>query len=141
MRRLLILVAALATLTIGIGTPSAQEPTPLPSFEIASVKPNASGPGGPMMLAPRGERFVATNEGQVDRVIIDRTGLSGAVDIDLSWTPSNLLTAPANIRPEVDRTRPTIFDALQEQLGLKLVRKDGPVEVLVIDSISRPTPD
>ncbi len=73
--------------------------------------------------------------------VIDATGLEGTFDIDLSWTPSNLLTAPANVRPEVDRTRPTIFDALQEQLGLKLVRKDGPVAVLVIDSVSKPTPD
>lgn len=73
--------------------------------------------------------------------VIDATGLSGPFDIDLSWTPSNLLAAPANVRPEVDRTRPTMFDALQEQLGLKLVRKDGPVEVLVIDSVSKPTPD
>jgi uncharacterized protein (TIGR03435 family) len=65
------------------------------------------------------------------RTVIDETGLGPAgFDYDLRWSPD-----PAN--PD----GPSIFTAIEEQLGLKLVAKSGPVEVLVIDSISEPTPN
>jgi uncharacterized protein (TIGR03435 family) len=66
----------------------------------------------------------------VGRRIIDDTGLVGEFDINLEWA-----------RGPNDTTRPAIFTALQEQLGLKLESSRGPVQVLIIDSISRPTPD
>lgn len=69
-------------------------------------------------------------ESVVGRRIIDETGLTGEFDINLEWA-----------RGPNDTTRPAIFTALQEQLGLKLESSRGPVKVLVIDSISRPTPD
>ena len=67
------------------------------------------------------------------RRVIDRTGLSGEFDIDVRFTPESS-TAPA---PEF----PSIFTAVQEQLGLWLQSERGPVPVLVIDSVQRPTPD
>ena len=69
----------------------------------------------------------------LDRPVIDRTGLSGPFDVDFRWTP---LDASDN-RPE----QVMLFTAVQEQLGLKLQPAVGPVEVLVIDSAERPTPD
>ena len=65
--------------------------------------------------------------------VINRTGLSGEFDLDLRFTPDSS-PAPA---PEF----PSIFTAVQEQLGLKLEASRGPVEVLVIDSVERPPPD
>ena len=69
-------------------------------------------------------------ESVVGRRIVDETGLAGEFDINLEWA-----------RGPNDTTRPGVFTALQEQLGLRLESSRGPVNVLVIDSISRPTPD
>lgn len=68
----------------------------------------------------------------VGRVVIDRTGLRGRFDVDLDWGPA--LGAPAE-------SAPSIFTAVQEQLGLKLESQRGPVEVLVIQHAECPTPD
>lgn len=88
----------------------------------------------------------------LQRVVTDKTGLTGTFDIDLTWTPDvpqGALNAPpapgappgANAPPPIDPNGPTIFTAVQEQLGLKLEPARGPVEVLVIDSVQQPTPD
>jgi bla regulator protein blaR1 len=76
------------------------------------------------------------------RPVIDRTGLDGIYDLELTWTPE----APPLGRdgappPQFDPNGPSLFTAVQEQLGLKLEATVGPVEVLVIDSADRPTPD
>lgn len=68
-----------------------------------------------------------------DRMVIDRTGLAGLFDVDLQWTPDELLTTDSPV--------PALITALQEQLGLKLDPARGPVDVLVIDAVARPTPD
>jgi uncharacterized protein (TIGR03435 family) len=70
-----------------------------------------------------------------DRPIVDHTGFTGCFDIkDLAWAPLNANTADA---PDA----PSLIGALQEKLGLKLVRANDPIEVLVIDSIDRPSPN
>ncbi len=76
----------------------------------------------------------------VGRVVSDKTGLSGNYDFELSWTPEtpgNPNGAPAG----GDAGGVSIFTALQEQLGLKLDSERSSVDVLVIDNVSRPTPD
>jgi uncharacterized protein (TIGR03435 family) len=89
------------------------------------------------MLSPR-----------LDRLIIDHTSLAGRFDIRLQWTPSaaeNLFLVPteiidmngATVRP--DASGPSIFSAIQEQLGLKLESAKAPVEVLVIDHVEKPS--
>ena len=66
--------------------------------------------------------------GPAGRVVLDRTGLSGAFDVDLEWTPA-----------QADGI--SIFTAVQDQLGLKLEATTGPLDVLVIDRAEPPTPD
>ena len=73
----------------------------------------------------------------VDALVIDRTGLTGNFDIELQWTPDNLRSVAAAAGGD----GPSLFTALQEQLGLKLESARGPVEYLVIDSAEQPTPD
>ena len=77
----------------------------------------------------------------VQRVVIDKTGLRGNFDFELKWTPDRTPAGtPASAAPS-DPDAPSIFTALQEQLGLKLESAKNPVEVLVVDHVERPTPD
>jgi uncharacterized protein (TIGR03435 family) len=64
------------------------------------------------------------------RVVVDRTGLEGPFDVDLEWSPDQSVS-----------DKPSIFTAVQEQLGLKLESTRGPVNVLVIDHVEKPTSD
>ena len=77
--------------------------------------------------------------GRVNRTVVDRTGLTGAYDFTLRWTPDNFQNPSTAGDPSRDGT--VIFTALQEQLGLKLETQRGPAEVLIIDHVERPTPD
>jgi uncharacterized protein (TIGR03435 family) len=80
-----------------------------------------------------------------ERLVFDRTGLTGNFEIDLTWTPDRLPQGPpppgAPPLPAADPNGPSLFTALQEQLGLKLESERAPVEVLAIDHVERPTPD
>jgi uncharacterized protein (TIGR03435 family) len=74
---------------------------------------------------------------RVERPVEDRTGLDGYFAIDLQWKPEQG-------RPDAslpDSLPTSVFTALQEQLGLRLESTRGPVSVLIIDSVQRPTPD
>jgi len=77
----------------------------------------------------------------VSRRVIDRTGLTGQFDFDLEWTP--LVTPPGVATPDrpSPETGPTIFTALQEQLGLKLESTKEAAAVLVIGSVNQPSPN
>lgn len=72
--------------------------------------------------------------GEVGRKVVDKTGLTGNYDITLTWMPAMASTADADAA-----SGPTIFTALEEQLGLKLQPAKGPVPVLVIDSVEKPS--
>ncbi len=81
--------------------------------------------------------------------MIDQTGLTGKYDFTLRWTPDQGSVAtparPDGPIPETDSptssegSGPSIFTAVQEQLGLKLESTKGPVEIIVIDHIERPS--
>lgn len=80
------------------------------------------------------------------RPVLDKTGLAGKYDFKLEWTRDDDLAPPLSTgvpndrpAPPPDSNVPSIFKAIQEQLGLKLVSGKGPVEVIVIDHIERPS--
>jgi len=92
----------------------------------------------------------------VDRPVIDRTGLTSFYNLTLKWTPETGAglrpfglprgvlpgDAPGALPPPpADPDAPDIFTAVQEQLGLKLEAGRGPVEVVVIDRLEKPTLD
>jgi uncharacterized protein (TIGR03435 family) len=69
------------------------------------------------------------------RPVVDRTGIAGRYHLTLEWTPDDAASAP----PIRSNAPPSIFTALQEQLGLKLESQKGPVQVLVIDHVAQPS--
>ena len=83
-----------------------------------------------MTMARFAERLV----GSVGRPVLDRTGLDGAFDIDLTYTPDNPVVDTSNAP-----NAPSLITALREQLGLRLESTRAPVEVLVVDSVQKPS--
>ena len=124
-------------------------PPPLPA---PGVRPQCG-----MMMRPGGmsaggmpiAQLVASLSGNVQRIVVDRTGLTGTFDIDLTWTPDQMpQRAPGSgdgpiqfNGVSIDPNGPSLFTAIQEQLGLKLESTKGPVDVLVIDRAEKPTED
>ena len=75
----------------------------------------------------------------VSRFAVDKTGLTGGFDVELTWTPDQGISAPGVPDAPPDSSGPSIFAALQDQLGLKLVSQKGPVAVLVVDNLEEPS--
>jgi uncharacterized protein (TIGR03435 family) len=80
---------------------------------------------------------------QLGRVVVDKTGLEGRYDLTLKWTPDELSDSQGGASgarsSTSDASAPSLFTAIQEQLGLKLVPEKGPVAVLVIDHVEMPS--
>jgi uncharacterized protein (TIGR03435 family) len=74
-----------------------------------------------------------------ERPVVDLTGLTGFYDFTLSFLPQNLPQQVHDNLSQETLDRPNLFDALREQLGLKLTAQKGPVQYFVIDHIDRPT--
>ena len=72
----------------------------------------------------------------VGAVVLNESNTSGVFDVELSWRPD-----VAGVTVDPNDARPGLLTAVQEQLGLKLTPERRPVDVLVIESIERPTPD
>lgn len=134
----------------------------LPAYEIVVAK---GGPkltlAGPLM-PHNGNRRISTGQSQKlralgitvenlaqmlqwepeagGRIVVDRTRLTGSYDISLDWTRDPALTrGSASEASPSQNIGPSLFTALEEELGLKLVATKAPVEVIVIDHIERPT--
>jgi uncharacterized protein (TIGR03435 family) len=73
------------------------------------------------------------------RSVIDKTGVTGRFDVDLRFAPDDAIAIGGLPSPTGDLSRPSIFAAVQEQLGLRLKSSKGPVHVLMIDHVERPT--
>jgi len=101
--------------------------------------------GGPARTIAGGAtmaQLAANLSVRLERLVVDKTGLTGRFAFNLAWTPDRMPTAepPAGVLP-VDPNGPSLFTALQEQLGLKLEPARGPVDVLVIDRVEHPAAD
>lgn len=113
------------------------------------------GPSSPITCGMRGSvgriqaggmpmvTFANNLSGRVQRTVVDRTGLSGYWDFEINFAPES---APIPLPPGVDLpagdpTAPSLFTAVQEQLGLRLQSTKGPVEVLVVDRVEQLSPD
>jgi uncharacterized protein (TIGR03435 family) len=128
----------------------------------AFLNPNGiNGPEGP--LPPKGMMRMGPGEltdhgttlaplveqlsWQLGHTVLDKTGLKGNYDFSLRWTPGESeagmmkLTgsAPATEGASSASSGPTLFTALEDQLGLKLIPQTSPMQVLVIDHVEKPT--
>ena len=115
---------------------SAKVPPPVPSGDLACAGRFGVGPGGGTIVS-KGQplaRVINALSMAVNQPVVDRTSLEGPLDVELRWS-ADVTSNPTN------SDTPSIFTALQEQLGLRLESTRGAVEVLVIDSVERPTPD
>ena len=153
-------------LSIAKGGPKiklSEDQTPFRPPERGAPTPPLPQRGGPMprysMRMGRGDleavalplsSFIQTLSQQLGRRVMDKTDLKGLYDIKLQWTPDAgqgggpfgpFGPGPGGPEPPppADPSGPSIFTALQEQLGLRLESTKGPVDVLVIDSVGRPS--
>jgi uncharacterized protein (TIGR03435 family) len=123
-----------------------RETRSLPAYEIVVGKNgtklrevNSAGaagvfPGGHGISAKKISmaRFAELLSNKLDRPVVDKTGLTGVFDISLTWTPDNGVTPDDDIVPSV-------FTAIQEQLGLKLEGHKDMIATLVIDHLEKPS--
>jgi uncharacterized protein (TIGR03435 family) len=119
------------------GTPPASSGPPGPGSCGTTMNPTRVRGGGATMAM-----LASLLEGPAQRLVIDRTGLTGTWDLEVSYTPDKSQLPPGVELPSgIDPNGPSLFTAIEEQLGLKLRPARGPVEVLVIDSVQQPTPN
>ena len=94
------------------------------------------------------EFLASTLSSQLGRPVIDRTGLTGHYTFKLQWTPDpgqsaskfgGPLPPGVDAPPPPDPNGPSIFTAIQEQLGLRLESQKGPVDLIVIDRVEKPS--
>jgi uncharacterized protein (TIGR03435 family) len=75
----------------------------------------------------------------LDRPVVDNTGLFGRYDFDLEWTPDESQFTGLGLKGTPDSTKPDLFTAIQQQLGLRLEATKGPIDTLVIEQAERPS--
>jgi uncharacterized protein (TIGR03435 family) len=110
-----------------------------------------SGRGGGKLLAPHAttRQLAELLTLALNRTVLDKTALISTYDITLQWT-ADQAEVPASTAPDSSQrgsentsapngSWPSIFAAIQEQLGLKLEEGKGPVEIIVIDHVERPS--
>jgi uncharacterized protein (TIGR03435 family) len=119
----------------------------------STASPDASPEGPPppvFVMFPQLVRLPARNatmaelasvmqRAALDYPVLDRTGLSARYDFDLEFAPDETVFGGALGKGADDAAKPGLFAALQQQLGLKLELTRGPVDVMVIDRLQRPS--
>jgi uncharacterized protein (TIGR03435 family) len=131
------------TLVIGKGGPKLQEAKP---GDPGAGNTTSKSSGDLTAQAVSIARLAKILMQMLGRPVLDKTELKGVYDFKLQFTPDDRLQPPngaaANARlpvPPADSNAPSLFEALQEQLGLKLESGKGPVEVIVVDHVERPS--
>jgi uncharacterized protein (TIGR03435 family) len=145
------------TLVIAKGGPKLQEAKPGDTYPNGGTLPDGTHAGAGDMKGSqtsgdlRGQavpvaRLVQSLTLMLGRPVSDKTELKGVYDFKLQFTPDDRLQPPSGLAPNArlpvppaDSNAPSLFDALQEQLGLKLESGKGPAEVIVIDHVERPS--
>jgi uncharacterized protein (TIGR03435 family) len=142
-------------LVVAKGGSKLKEATPGDPYANGFKGPDGAGRGG-MIRVGRGQltaQGVPTSSlanmlsQQLHKTVIDKTGLTGKYDLELNWTPDQGAEpmfkgndgSLQRAEPAPDPSGPSIFTAIQEQLGLKLQSAKGPVETLVIDHVEMPS--
>jgi uncharacterized protein (TIGR03435 family) len=146
-------------LVVAKGGPKLQEAKPGDTYPNAKPYFDGTHPGAGTMRGGvlEGEvtaqavpiaMLVQNLTGMLGHPVADETGLKGVYDFKLQFTPDDRLQPPSGTTsgfrfpiPPADSNAPSLFDALPEQLGLKLESGKGPVEVIVIDHVERPSPN
>jgi uncharacterized protein (TIGR03435 family) len=124
----------------------------------SKLTPHTGGPPSPAEASNSGRGSLSVKKGstaalasllslQLGRTVIDKTDLKGEFDFKLEWAHErgqggmeSLGLPPDPPRPQpADSNGPSIFTAVQEQLGLRLESRKGPVEIIVIDHAERPS--
>lgn len=93
----------------------------------------------PARNATMGDVTAVMQRAILDRPVVDKTGLTGRYDFDLTWAPDESQFGGGVPVPTSGGTEPGLFTALVEELGLKLEATRGPVEALVVDRVERPS--
>jgi len=143
---------------------SDQTPTDGTGSTVGGLPPRGT---GRMSLGPAGATMTAHAipmanvigflQGQTDRIVVDKTGLKGLYDVQLRFSPEGGDFVPGGLGPPVGvggpgnsmtgrdtpltagEPNPSIFTAVQKQLGLRLEPSKGRVQVIVIDSVQKPS--
>lgn len=125
--------------TEALATPAPGDPHPLPSGSFVTTN---NGTEWTIISNQTPLRILVTAlSGQPEvsgRAIVDQTGLDANYSFALKWTPQSLSGGAAAAS---DALGPSLFTALQEQLGLRLESTKAPVDVLVIDHVEQPSPN
>lgn len=128
----------------GKGPQLTENPPPPPGAQPEAIKPGHNGRGNTSIMGTHldatGVRIddLCSNLARIlDRSVIDKTGLTSFYDMTLNWSEDH--AGPGEGTEQA--SGPSLFTALQEQLGLKLVSAKGPVGVLIVDQASLPKED
>jgi uncharacterized protein (TIGR03435 family) len=121
-------------------------------FRLKPVEPRSTGPRGIGTVGQGNVTGTAAHmsglagflSGVLGRWVVDKTGLPDQYDFTLTYAPEpgqtgSPVAPPFEAPAQADPNRPSLFAALEEQLGLRLATNRGPVDIVVIDGVERPT--
>jgi uncharacterized protein (TIGR03435 family) len=111
-----------------------------PRFQPSTINGTTINNGNAYIMVTGSDHTIALLAEQLSRtlgrVVVDKTGLDGRYELTLKWSPDEAAAGPGG--PSAD-AGPSIFTAIQEQLGLRLESGKGPIPILVVDHLEKPS--